>query len=207
MHWKFVFAALIIAATIPLPAQDRSHAIFSSLQVNTGLGWGVYHDDFEGAGIMEGPTLWFDIYPNKGPNLLKGFGLDLEARDISFGRPPTAPSNLREDTAGGGVIYSWRHFRSFSPYGKYDREIGGIDFHTADPYYNHDAKLFNAYGAGVECRLVKHVSIRAGYELQVWQRLFQFPGLTGFVLKPRGVTVGALYEFHHIHTHAPINEK
>ena len=93
MHWKFVFAALIIAATIPLPAQDRSHAIFSSLQVNTGLGWGVYHDDFEGAGIMEGPTLWFDIYPNKGPNLLKGFGLDLEARDISFGRPPTAPSN------------------------------------------------------------------------------------------------------------------
>ena len=52
--------------------------------MNTGLGWGVYHDDFEGAGIMEGPTLWFDIYPNKGPNLLKGFGLDLEGRDIKL---------------------------------------------------------------------------------------------------------------------------
>jgi hypothetical protein len=207
LHSKFVLAALFLAATIPVPAQDRSHAIYSSLQVNAGLGWGVYHDDFEGAGIMEGPTIWFDIYPNKGPNLLKGFGLDLEGRDISFGRPPTQPSNLREDTAGGGVIYSWRHFRSFSPYLKYDREIGGIDFHTADPHYNHDAKLFNAYGWGLECRLVKRVSVRAGYELQQWQRLFAYPGYRGVELNPRGVTVGAFYEFHHIHTNTEINEK
>jgi Outer membrane protein beta-barrel domain len=207
LHWKLPLAALFIAAAIPLPAQSGPAAIYSSLQVNAGLGYGVYHDDFEGPGVMEGPTIWFDIYPNRGPNLLKGFGLDLEARDISFGRPPTQPSNLREDSTGGGIIYSWRHFRNFSPYGKFDREVGGIDFHTNDPHYNHDAKLFNAYGAGIECRLVKHVSVRAAYELQVWQRLFQDPPNPGIVLKPRGVTVGAFYEFHHIHTRATIDEK
>jgi len=182
----------------------------SSWQVNAGLGYSAYHDDFEGPGIMEGPTLWFDIYPNRGPNLLKGFGLDLEARDISFGRPPTQPSNLREDTTGGGVIYSWRHFRNFNPYGKFDRGVGDIDFHIGSPHYNHDTKLFNAYGAGFEYRIVKHLSVRAGYEEQVWQRLFQESAnstTTGFVLKPRGVTVGAFYEFHHIHTHSPVNEK
>jgi hypothetical protein len=27
------------------------------------------------------------------------------------------------------------------------------------------------------------------------------------VLKPRGITVGAFYEFHHIHSSSPINEK
>jgi hypothetical protein len=210
LHSKFVLVALFIAATVPVPAQSHPAAIYSSLQVNAGLGYSVYHDDFEGAGIMEGATLWFDIYPNRGPEFVKGFGLDLEARDISFGRPPTQPSNLREDSTGGGLIYSWRHFRNFNPYGKFDREIGGIDFHTGDPYYNHDAKLFNAYGGGIECRLVKHVSVRADYEMQVWQRLFQNPPnstTTGIVLKPRGVTVGAFYEFHHIHTHSTVHEK
>src|SRR5580658_784596 len=119
MPWKFVLALLFLAATVPVLAQSNQDAITSSWQVNAGFGYSVYHDDFEGPGIMEGPTLWFDVYPHRGPKLLQGFGVDIEARDISFGRPPTQPSNLREDTGAGGVIYSWRHFHNFYPYGKY----------------------------------------------------------------------------------------
>jgi hypothetical protein len=44
--------------------------------------------------------------------------LEVEARDISLDRGDK-PSNYREDTAGGGPMYTWRHYRNFRPYGKY----------------------------------------------------------------------------------------
>ncbi len=210
MRWKFVLATLFLVAGVPVFSQSDPAAIMSSLQVNAGFGLSAYRDDFEGPGIMEGSTLWFDVYPHRGPKLLEGFGVDIEVRDIDFGRPPTQPSNLREVTGGGGLIYSWRHFHNLNPYGKVDWEVAGIDFHAGNPRYNYDTRNLSAYGLGIEYRIVQHISVRAGYEEQFWQRLFQDHAIstpTGIALKPRGVTVGAFYEFDRIHMRWPVQEK
>ena len=144
MRWKFVLATLFLVAGVPVFSQSDPAAIMSSLQVNAGFGLSAYRDDFEGPGIMEGSTLWFDVYPHRGPKLLEGFGVDIEVRDIDFGRPPTQPSNLREVTGGGGLIYSWRHFHNLNPYGKVDWEVAGIDFHAGNPRYNYDTRNLSA---------------------------------------------------------------
>jgi opacity protein-like surface antigen len=212
MRLKFVLVAIFLAAAEQVFSQAAPAASRGVWQANIGAGVSVFHDDYSGptptggaysgAGLMEGPTVWLDIYPNCGPNFIHGLGLEVEGRDLSFGRPSTQPSNFREDTGGGGAIYSWRHFRDFSPYGKFLWEQASIDFHTSDPNYNHDNRSLFAAGAGFEYLIWRDVSVRAEYEEQVWQRLFEdhsLPYANGLQLKPRGITIGASYAFKHVH--------
>jgi opacity protein-like surface antigen len=202
MRLKFVLVAIFLAEAVQVFSQSTPAASRSVWQANVGVGVSGYQDGYYGSGIMEGPTVWIDIYPNHGPNFIHGLGLEIEGRDLSFGRPSTQPSNFREDTGGGGAIYSWRHFRDFSPYGKFLWEQASIDFHTSDPTYNHDNRSLYAAGAGFEYRIWRDVSVRAEYEEQVWQRLFEnhaLPYANGLQLKPRGITIGASYSFKHIH--------
>jgi opacity protein-like surface antigen len=202
MRSKFVLAALFLAAAVQVFPQTAPSASQSAWLVNVGGGVSSYDANFFGNYQMEGATIWVDVFPNRGPAFLHGFGLEAEARDISFGRPANQSSNLREDTGGGGAIYSWRHFRNFSPYAKFQWEHGSVDFHLGVPNYNHDTRDLWAGGAGVDYRLGHNILVRAGYEQQYWQWLFHDPsvsGHTGLLLKPSGVTVGAAYSFDHLH--------
>jgi opacity protein-like surface antigen len=156
---------------------------------------------------MEGPTIWVDVYKDFGPKYLHGLGIEMEAHDISFNRPPNVPSNFREDTLGGGPIYSWRPIKNLSIFGKLEWEEASIDFHGSFPDYNHETRGLYALGGGLEYRIWRHVSVRGEYEAQFWQTLFQDHTIatpTGFSLRPRGVTLGAVYEFDHLHTRSRV---
>jgi hypothetical protein len=189
---------MLIAAALPVSSQTVPAATQSSTRFFLGAGASAYHDDFDGAGHMEGGAFWFDAYPNRGPAFLHGLGFELEGRDISMGPPPSQPSNLREDTAGGGAIYSWRRFHSFNPYGKFMWEHASIDFHVGVPNYNHDTRSLYEGGAGFDLRLVRNVWLRAGFEEQFWQHLFG-SGPLAMDIRPRGVTLGVSYSFNHVH--------
>jgi hypothetical protein len=204
MRLKFVLAALFLAAAAHVFSQVAPAAIEGGSQFFVGAGVSSYDANFFGNYWMEGGTVWFDVFPNRGPAFLHGLGLEAEARDISLGRPSYAPSNLREDTGGGGAIYSWRHFHSFAPYAKFQWEHASIDFHLGIPNYNHDTRDLYAAGVGVDYRVRHDIWIRAGYEQQYWQWLFHNPNITahtGLLPKPSGVTVGAAYSFNHLHIH------
>ena len=216
MYSKFVLAALFLVAAMPIYSQSKPAAIESVWRANVGGGVSDFHTDFYGPGEMQGITAWVDLFPNRGPKLTQGFGLEMEGHDISFGgpQPPAALSSgmtvTREDTFGGGPMYEWRHFKRFIPYGKFLWEQGSIDFNVGVPNYKHDNRSLYEGGAGFNYRLVHHIAIRGEFDYQFWQRLFQNHAVTtptGIVLEPRGATLGATYEFDRFHLKGRVKEQ
>jgi opacity protein-like surface antigen len=204
MRSKFVLAALFLAAAVQGYPQTAPAGREGASRLFVGGGVSGYNANFYGDYLIEGATIWIDFYPNVGPKFLRGLGIEAEGRDICFGRPSDQPSNLAEQTGGGGAIYSWRHFHNFAPYAKFQWEHANIDFDLGIPNYGHDTRDLYAGGVGVDYRISRYVWVRAGYEQQFWQRLFQNHAVstpTGIVLKPQGVTIGAEYNVHLRHRH------
>lgn len=202
MRLKLVLAALFLGGAALAHFQTVPDAIAGHSRLCVGAGVSGYNDGYNSPGsaryapgVMEGAALWFEVYLNRGPAFLQGLGIEAEARDIEFGRPGDQPSNLREDTAGGGAIYSWRHYRHITPYGKFLYEHGSIDFRGV-PGYNHDDRDLRAFGGGIEYRVRGNLSVRGDYEHQSWERIFEnhmITPSTWLALKPRGVTIGVSY--------------
>ncbi|MGA9425696.1 MAG: hypothetical protein WBV33_11520, partial [Terracidiphilus sp.] len=116
--------------------------------------------------------------------------LEVEARDISLNHSSSQPSNFRQDTVGGGIIYSWPHYARLRPYGKFLMSYGSIDFLTPlFPTYTHDTRTVLAPGLGFDYRVYGPLLVRVDYEYQFWQQLFSG------TLEPQGFTVGAAYAF------------
>lgn len=186
-----ILAVSLLTAVAPIFSQVAPQAHEGRLPFSVGAGVSTFDVDW-GHGRMLGGTLWADWHPGMLPSFLNGLGLEIEARDISLDRGDK-PSNYREDTAGGGPIYTWRRYRNFRPYGKYLIQFGSIDFRVSNPAYTHDTRTVSAPGLGFEFRLFKNIWARADYEYQFW------PSLLGGTADPQGFTFGASYDFGHPH--------
>ena len=139
-----------------------------------------------------------EVVLNRSPSFLHGIGLEIEARDLNYGRASTVSPNLREDTAEGGVIYSWPHYRKLHPYGKLLMGYGNIDqmVHGAR---HHDSRTFATPGGGVDYKVSRSIWVRADYEDQKWPDM-AYRNVHGksTAYGPRysdGFTIGALYHF------------
>jgi len=189
-----IVAVSLLTAAIPVFSQVAPQAEEGRLPLSVGVGVSSYDVDW-GHGRMLGGTFWADWYPNLHYSFLHGLGLELEARDISLNHSSTQPPNYREDTAGGGLIYSWRRHRNFHPYTKFLIDFGSMDFTLFGPNYasnyTHDTRTVYAPGGGLEYRIVKNVWARADYEYQFW------PNFLGQTADPEGFTFGAAYDFGH----------
>lgn len=183
-----VLAASVLMAAVPAFSQADADYVKNSLDLNVGVGGNSWDVDW-GHGRMYGETIWADWYPRRMPSLLRGLGIELEARDISHDRHLPPQANIRQDTAGGGPIYAWRHFRNFHPYAKYLISHGSYDFTTDSPTYSHDTRTLRAEGAGFEIRVYRPIWARIDYEYQTWQKLL------GKTPNPQGFTVGLAYSF------------
>jgi opacity protein-like surface antigen len=147
-------------------------------------------------------------------------GIEAEATDLSLNgpieltaayldancTPASSPichnTSMRHDTAEGGAIYNWRHFKHFDPYGKFLVGFGSMDFpsNTLRPdgtLYSHDTRTIYAPGVGFEYKAWRHVAIRVDYEYQFW------PHFLGHAnpLNPSGFTLGAVYAIRPFHKH------
>ncbi|MGA3131121.1 MAG: outer membrane beta-barrel protein [Terracidiphilus sp.] len=183
-----VLAVSILTVAIPALSQTVPAYQRQDMPLFVGIGPSGYDVDW-GHGRMYGGTIWADWYPERMPSVLHGLGVEVEARDISLDRHLPPQLNIRQDTAGGGLIYAWRHFRNFHPYAKFLIEQGSYDFTTPSPTYSHDTRALWAPGAGFEYRLYHAFWARADYEYQTWQTLL------GKTPNPEGFTVGVSYNF------------
>jgi opacity protein-like surface antigen len=184
-------AVSILTAAIPAFSQTVPAYQREDLPLLVGIGPSGFDVDW-GHGRMYGGTIWADWYPERMPSVLHGLGIEVEARDISLDRHLPPQFNLRQDTAGGGLIYSWRHYRNFHPYAKYLISYGSYDFSpvpVGTSYYSHDTRTLWAPGAGFEYRVYRAFWARGDYEYQTWQTLL------GKTPNPQGVTVGVAYSF------------
>jgi opacity protein-like surface antigen len=188
-------AVLFVCATYPVLAQTAPTATRNNPQFAIGAGVSGFNADW-GHGIIMGETVWGDYTPTRVPLLLKGIGLEVELRDLDFGRTQTVPPLLVYQTAGGGVIYTWRRFNNIRPYGKFLEEFGGLTWRPSGPIYHHDTRNATIAGGGLEYRTWHNVWLRADYEYQFWPDLFG-----GKTLDPKGFTLGAMYHFNRPHFH------
>lgn len=192
MRLKLVLAALFLAAVLPLSSQVAPAAREGGLPIVVGVGFSNFSTDWTGR--LSGPTIWADWNFNRGPSLLRGFGIEVEGRDLNYFRTPLS-KKLRMDTAGGGPIYTWRRSRAAHLYGKFLIGYGSIDFDTLPgppflPFYHHESRTVYTPGGGAEVRLWRSVSLRGDYEYQFWDNLFGSGDLN-----PQGLTVSASYDF------------
>jgi hypothetical protein len=208
-------AALVVGAAFPVAAQVVPAAQAGGLPLVAGGGGSRFNMDcgpfvLGSTCYMNGITLWVDwnLTGLPGPRLLRGLSVEAEGRDLNFGRPALlsnaavgdSGSNLREDTALGGVVYHWRRYRVVRPYGKALAGLGSLDFPPlpASPaWYRHDNRTITAFGAGADVHAWRAVWIRADWEYQFWPNLFGSP----HALTPTGITLGALYDFHGLSRH------
>jgi hypothetical protein len=160
----------------------------SNWPVSVGLAFSAYNSDL--GGHLKGTTLWADWNFYKLPPLLDGFGIELEARDLSYGRTGSDPK-LRMDTVAGGVIYTTHFYRRFHPYGKFLIGQGSVDFTSSDPNYTHDTRSLYVAGGGADTRFYKSLWLRVNYEYQFWPVFFH-PNQT---MNPHGIDIGVAYDF------------
>lgn len=192
-HLGPALAAFFACATYSAFAQAVPAATEGRSPWALGAGLSGFNPDFE-HGHLLGGTLWIDYTLARVPLFLQGLALEVEARDLNYDRSATEGSNLRQDTAGGGVIYSWRHFVKFRPYAKLLAEYGNTDYGEKNGPRGHDSRSFLGAGGGVEYRVMSRLWMRADYEYQSWPNFFKSTVPAGR-LTPQGITVGAVYRF------------
>jgi hypothetical protein len=192
---SLLFAALPAISQTVAPYQGQK-----TIPIIVGFGPSSYNPDW-GHGIMYGGSVWADWYPKVLPPAFDGLGIEIEARDISLNKHPnpgqavlarSGQENTKEDTLGGGVIYTWRFFHNFHPYVKGIFSQGSVDFISMSPTYSHDTRLVMAPGGGFEYRIYRPLWARVDYEYQIWGKL-----LGPDVLTPEGLTVGVSYDLSH----------
>ena len=178
--------ALIVAAR---PALSQAVPAYQAHGMNLSVGAGPSSWDVDwGHGRMWGGAAWADWYPGFVPASAHGLGLEFEVRDISQGQS-ASQVNVRQDTAEGGPIYSWRRFNNFRPYAKILGGFGSFDFFPKSVAYHHDTRGLFAGGGGIEYRVYGPLWARADYEYQVWQVLLHKNP------DPQGFTFGLSYAF------------
>jgi len=202
MHLKLflglTLAALFLGAAHPVSAQTVPAAKEGSLPLSVGAGVSYFDPDWK-SGMIYGGALWVDYIPKRLPSYLHGLGIEVEARDIRFGRW-YAQANLQEDTFGGGAIYSWRHYSKFHPYAKALAAYSTIDFKASpsNPSYDSDSRAVGILGAGLEYRIFRRVWLRGDYEYDYWGwRNY----LSSKDAQPNGFTYGASYHLATPHFH------
>jgi opacity protein-like surface antigen len=148
---------------------------------------------------MVGTTVWADWNFDRAPSFLRGFSVEAEVRDLDHGQPQG--QKLRQGTAGGGPLYTWRHFSNFHPYGKFLVNLGAMD-HIKNArlpsWYQGDIWTIYACGGGVDYRVHQSVWLRTDYEYQFWRVKFFNPNS---FLNPQGFTVGVSYDFSRTDAH------
>jgi opacity protein-like surface antigen len=195
-YLELSLALVFLCAVSPALAQAVPSATKTELPLAIGAGVSGYNPDW-GHGHLLGGTLWLDYTPNRVPSLLHGIGLEIAARDLNYGRSSTQP-NLREDVAEAGVIYSWRRFRNFRPYGRLLKGYGNIDYGLAKERL-HDSRTVTSVGGGMEFRAARCVWVRVDYEYQFWPDMIFKNSKPVASIHPQGFTAGVLYHFNRPH--------
>lgn len=184
MYLKALLAVAVLSAGFSSFAQVVPETKRTGIPLTVGVGYSNYATDWHGR--LEGPSLWLDWNLDHGPALLRGLGVEAEARDLNYGR---STPNLRMDTVSGGAIYRWRHFDRFNPYAKFLVGYGSIDFISTVPNYKHDTRIVLGPGGGVEYRALGNLWVRGNYDYQFWPSFFNY-----HALNPNGLTVGVSYD-------------
>ncbi|MGD0156748.1 MAG: outer membrane beta-barrel protein [Terracidiphilus sp.] len=185
-----ILAVGLFAAAVPVFSQVVPSYYARGIPVSVGVGPSIWDVDW-GRGHMLGGTGWVDWYPGRVQSFVHGLGIEFEVRDVHLNRG-YGQMNIRQDTAGGGPIYTPHVRGRFHPYAKFLVAQGSMDFTSPSPTYSHDTRMLIAPGGGLEYRFAGPFKVRVDYEYQVW-----IGKLLGNTPTPSGFTFGFAYDLSH----------
>ncbi len=184
---KYPLLVLLVCTSIPAVSQVvPAGRTGKGPPLSVGVAYSNYNTDWSGR--LSGATVWADWNFYKLPPLWDGFGIEIEGRDLNFGRTGGDPK-LRMDTFEGGLIYTTHFYRRFHPYAKFLFGDGSIDF-TVSPNYSHDTRSMYVPSAGADTRFYENLWLRVNYEYQFWPDFFNH-----HAFNPHGWDVGVAYDF------------
>lgn len=193
MRLKLALLGLVLSAATAAYPQIAPSATQGGIPLSVGVGYSNFYTDW--SAYESGDVLWLDWALYRIPRRLEGLGVEAEARDLNFNRTGDN-AKLREDTAAGGPVYYWQHYRRFQPYGKFLIGLASIDFsNRPGDNYTHDTRTVMAPGGGGEYRLWRNVWVRGEYEYQMWPDFIHHN-----TFNPKGFSVGASYDLGHMHS-------
>lgn len=181
-----ILAVASFAAVSPAFSQTAPAAYQGQLPFTIGGGASNMNVDW-GRNRLYGYSIWGDWHPGSLPRLLDGLGVEVEARDLDFGHGAHITPAFRQDTLGGGLIYTYRHFAKIRPYGRALVDFGRLNDGTKNPI----SSLVYAPAMGLEYHAIHRLWVRADYEYQIWPNLLG----DGRNLDPQGFTLGVSYDF------------
>jgi opacity protein-like surface antigen len=186
------FATMVFVCALA-DAQVAPSATDGGLRLKVGAGFSDYQGDLRN-GRLQGGALWLDFVPPRLPSVLRGLGVEIEARGVTASNTPptTFLSALRQSTVGGGPTYTYLRFPRFHPYAKFLMDYAGQSFNVGARGYHFETQTAYAPGGGVDYRAYSSLWVRADYEYQIWPDPFNNHN---WYLDPRGVTVGLAWEF------------
>ncbi|MGA2350967.1 MAG: hypothetical protein ABSF70_11075 [Terracidiphilus sp.] len=204
LFFGLVLALLFVCAARPILAQVVAPATVTRIPLSVGAGVSDFNPEALNPGRILGGTLWIDVGLPHMPSILRGLGIEAEARDLSFGASSSEHPGLKEESAEGGLIYSWPHYQNLRPYAKFLAGYGNLDQELVVPVPHHDSRDFTCIGGGVDYKLFGRVWVRAEYELQRWPDMAFHDIVKGVPVPyapryPQGASIGAMYHFgsHH----------
>jgi len=101
LYVGLILALLFVCAAYSALAQTVPAAKEERIPFAIGADISGFNPDW-GQGRIMSETVWIDYTPTRVPSFLRGIGLELEARDLNFGRTLTVPPLMVEESAGVG---------------------------------------------------------------------------------------------------------
>jgi opacity protein-like surface antigen len=194
---KMLPSALLVCASVPAfsqvaPAAGRTG---SAPPLSVGFAYSNFNSDYNShlgsGGRLSGATVWADWNFYNAPPLWDGFGIEVEGRELNYGRAGDDPKP-RQETIAGGAIYTPRFHRRFHPYAKFLVGLGGTYFGAdpSAPNHTHDTRTVFIPSGGADTRFYKSLWLRVNYEYQFWPDFAR-----GHTLNPNGIDIGVSYDF------------
>lgn len=195
MRSKVIGFLFLVAASLPFAHGQvvaAGHGRPLHIPIAVGFGgsdfsadWGI--DQYGSVHRINGITAWINTDVPVLSRHLKGLALEIEGRDLNYGKP-VGLSELRMDTLLGGASYTLRSSFPIRPYAKFLAGMGSLDFPPLGTY-SHDTRTVTAPGGGVEARLWGPIWVRGDYEYQFWPKLFG-----PHTLNPNGFSFGVEFD-------------
>jgi hypothetical protein len=174
----FCYCLAFSAAALSTHAQTVPSATRSGLSLSAGALGSVYQPDYAGNLVAEpSPYLLFGLGAYADVRFSRWVQIEAEGRWLRFNEY----FGIGEDSYLIGPRVPIHTFHRFTPYGKFL-----IGFSTGKSWLNGRAGTF-AYGGGVDYRLNRRFTIRAGdFEYQRWRMtptLYPYGGSVGISYK------------------------
>jgi hypothetical protein len=165
------------------------------LPLLVGVGFSNFNLDYGGGRRMNGIEAFADYYFYYAPSFLRLTGIEVEGRDIDFGRPQSL-LKMRQDTLQGGPVVTLFNRRKVRLYAKALAGFGSIDS-PSNSGKTHTTDLLYSVGGGVDYRATRSIWIRGDYEGQWWPAIFS----SGTALTPGGFSIGVSYTLKGVQSH------